>query len=319
MHTANQPKRQTLQRDEAQMRREELMLQGRMGNIDHKLLVLSGKGGVGKSTVAANLAAALAQAGKNVGLLDVDVHGPSIPKLMGIQEQSIPYIGEEIIPVKVSDNLAVMSIGFLVPIDREPVMWWGHRAYEAIHECLREVAWGRLDYLLVDPPPGTGDDLLSVAQLLGSPAAVIVVTTPQELAISGVRRCLAACNVLSLPVAGILENMWGFVCPKCREASGPGKRGSAKTVAMEMKVPFLGQVPFDLAIANAAECGVSLLHANVESPGAKAFSDVADAILTTDIEEDLRVQGESAEVTTGAPSDDDWSHVERTKEGLALE
>jgi ATP-binding protein involved in chromosome partitioning len=193
-----------------------------MGDIAHKLLVLSGKGGVGKSTVAANLAVSLARAGKRVGLLDVDIHGPSIPKLMGIQEQFSPSIREETIPAKVSDNLAVMSIGFLVPIEREPVMWWGHRAYEAIRECLQDVAWGRLDYLLVDPPPGTGDDLLSVAQLLGSPAAAIVVTTPQELAISGVRRCLAACNVLSLRVAGILENMCGFVCPKCSEASGPG-------------------------------------------------------------------------------------------------
>ncbi len=318
MNTASQSKPHISQRDEAQMRQGEFMVQGRMGDIAHTLLLLSGKGGVGKSTVAANLAVSLAQAGKRVGLLDVDLHGPSIPKLMGIQERFTPSTRKETIPVRLSDNLAVMSIGLLVPVEREPVMWWAHRAYDAIRECLQDVAWGRLDYLLVDPPPGTGDELLSVAQLLGSPAAAIVVTTSQELAILGVRRCLAFCHVLSLPVAGILENMCGFVCPKCGGTSGPAKPASAQAVAMEMKVRFLGQVSFDLRIADAAECSVPLLHANVGSPGAMAFSDVTDAILATDIEEDPGVPGEPGEVASEALTDNDWSHVERTKEGIAL-
>ena len=145
---ADQPTRKTPQRDEAQIRQDELVLQGRMGDIDHKLLVLSGKGGVGKSTVAANLAAALAQAGKRVGLLDVDVHGPSIPKLMGLEGCPVQVAGVELVPVKVSGNLSVMSIGFLLPSGKDPVIWRGPRKYRLIWQFLKDVLWGHLDYLV---------------------------------------------------------------------------------------------------------------------------------------------------------------------------
>jgi len=182
---------------------EEAKFEGRMADISNKLLVFSGKGGVGKSTVSANLAAALAHAGKRVGLLDIDVHGPSIPKLMGVETGQVRGDGKDLLPVKLNDNLAVMSIGFLLPSKQEPVIWRGPRKHGVIQQFLKDVAWGQLDYLVVDSPPGTGDEPMSIAQLVGSSAKAIVVTTPQAVAISDVRRCIAFCKEVSLPLTHI--------------------------------------------------------------------------------------------------------------------
>jgi len=304
MNTADQPKPQTPQRDEAQMRQEELMLQGRMGDIDHKLLVLSGKGGVGKSTVAANLAAALAQVGKHVGLLDVDVHGPSIPKLMGLEGRPVQIAGEELVPVKVNDNLSVMSIGFLLSSGKDPVIWRGPRKYHLIRQFLKDVLWGHLDYLVVDSPPGTGDEPLSVAQLVGSPAGAVIVTTPQEVAISDVRRCVSFCNTVSLPIVGIVENMSGFVCPKCGAKIDLFKRGGGMALALEMRVPFLGQIPIDTEVVMAGDAGIPLLGNGPQSPVAKAFSEVVDSILTGDAEQNLPRTPEDEPVAAGGPLHD---------------
>ena len=285
MNTASQSKRQTPQKDEAQMRQEELMLQSRMGDIDHKLLVLSGKGGVGKSTVAANLAVSLARAGKRVGLLDVDVHGPSIPKLMGLEVHPVQIAGEEIIPVKADDNLAVMSIGFLLASGKDAVIWRGPRKYHLIRQFLKDVLWGHLDYLVVDSPPGTGDEPLSVAQLVGSPAAAVVVTTPQEVAISDVRRCVSFCNTLSLPVLGIVENMSGLLCPKCGARIDLFKRGGGAALALEMGVPFLGRIPIDTEVVVTGDAGIPLCRDGPQSPAAMAFSDIVQSILGRDVQQ----------------------------------
>jgi len=286
MNTTSQSERQTVQKDEVEGRQEELMLQGRMGNIDHKLLVLSGKGGVGKSTVAANLAASLAGAGKRVGLLDVDVHGPSIPKLMGLEGRAVEVAGEELVPVRVSDNLHVMSIGFLLSSGKDPVIWRGPKKYHLIRQFLKDVAWGELDYLVVDSPPGTGDEPLSVTQLVGSPAGAVIVTTPQDVAISDVRRCISFCNTLSLPVVGIVENMSGFVCPWCGKKIDLFKRGGGMALALEMHVPFLGQIPIDPEVVTAGDAGMPLVHDGPQSPATKAFSDVVDSILAANAEQD---------------------------------
>jgi len=301
MSNTGQPERQIPQKDEAQMRREELMLQGRMENIGRKLLVLSGKGGVGKSTVAANLAAALARAGKRVGLLDVDVHGPSIPKLMGLEGRPVEIAGEELVPVKVSDNLSVMSIGFLLSSGKDPVIWRGPRKYHLIRQFLKDVLWGNLDYLVVDSPPGTGDEPLSVAQLVGSPAGAVIVTTPQEVAISDVRRCVSFCNAVSLPIVGIVENMSGFVCPKCGEKIDLFKRGGGMALALEMQVPFLGQIPVDTEVVMAGDAGMPLLRNGPQSPAAKAFTDVVDSILVTDTEHDSPLEDKTREQKAAAP------------------
>jgi len=268
--------------DPSQQEQEELVLQNRMAEIRHKLLVLSGKGGVGKSTVAANLAAALARAGKQVGILDVDIHGPSIPRMMGVGDHAIQMVGEQIFPARVNERLAVMSIGFLLPSDRDPVIWRGPMKHGAIRQFLKDVTWGKLDYLVVDSPPGTGDEPLSAAKMVGSSAGAIVVTTPQDVAIADVRRCVGFCQTLSLPVIGIVENMSGLVCPKCGERIDLFKRGGGKALALEMGVPFLGQIPIDPEIVMMGDAGIPFLREGPRSPAAAAFSEVVDTILAAD-------------------------------------
>ncbi|MBN2293974.1 MAG: Mrp/NBP35 family ATP-binding protein [Pirellulales bacterium] len=251
-----------------------------MCQIDNKLLVLSGKGGVGKSTVAANLAIALSQAGKRVGLLDIDIHGPSIPRLTGVKTGQIQMVGEELLPVKVNDNLSVMSIGFMLPNDNAPVIWRGPRKHGVIQQFLSNVIWGPLDYLVVDAPPGTGDEPMSIAQLVGSEAGAIIVTTPQELAISDVRRCVTFCEQVSLSIVGILENMSGLLCPKCGEKIDLFKRGGGMALALEMGVPFLGQIPIDPEVVMTGDAGTPLLRDGPQSAAAKAFTKVVDTIIS---------------------------------------
>lgn len=264
-----------------QQQQAERALHERMSQIGHKLLVLSGKGGVGKSTVAANLAMSLSESGKKVGLLDVDVHGPSIPGLFGLNGQQVGLVGEEIIPVKVSDNLSVMSIGFLLPSNKDPVIWRGPRKFGVIQQFLKDVHWGPLDYLIVDAPPGTGDEPLSVAQLVGDGAEAIVVTTPQQVAVSDVRRCITFCHEVSLPVMGILENMSGFVCPKCGERVDLFKSEGGKTLAEEMDVPFLGAIPLDPEIVTAGDSGKPSLHRDSEAASAQEFNTVVDTMVAS--------------------------------------
>ncbi|MBN1908632.1 MAG: Mrp/NBP35 family ATP-binding protein [Pirellulales bacterium] len=265
--------------DQSEQQREEKMLADRMDQIGHKLLVLSGKGGVGKSTVAASLAIALARAGKKVGLLDIDVHGPSIPGIMGLVGQQLSLLGEEILPVGFKDGLAVMSIGFLLPSGREPVIWRGPRKYSLIRQFLKDVMWGQLDYLVVDSPPGTGDEPLSVTQLIGPRAEAIVVTTPQQVAVADVRRCISFCEAVSLPIRGILENMSGLVCPKCGEHIDLFKSGGGKALAEEMNVPLLGSIPIDPDVVTAGDAGAPPLDPDGQGPAARAFAAVVKTIL----------------------------------------
>lgn len=267
--------------DESKRQAEELVLQGRMERIGRKLLVLSGKGGVGKSTVAANLAVSLARAGKKVGLLDIDVHGPSIPKLMGLDERQIVGTDEGMLPVKVDDHLAVMSIGFLVGGKNTPVIWRGPMKYGVIRQFLKDVVWGDLDYLVVDSPPGTGDEPLSVAQLIGSGAGAIIVTTPQDVAIADVRRCVSFCKSLSLPVVGIVENMSGFTCPKCGERLNLFKTGGGKALADEMSVPFLGAVPIDPDIVTSGDIGKPFTEKYADGLGGTVFANIVSLIQNT--------------------------------------
>jgi ATP-binding protein involved in chromosome partitioning len=265
--------------DDAQRKHDEQVLQDRMKYIRRKLLVLSGKGGVGKSTVAANLAVALAQSGRHVGLLDIDVHGPSIPHVLGLDGHQIAIAGEALLPVRVSEQLVVMSIGFLLPDRVQPVIWRGPRKYSLIRQFLKDVAWGHLDYLVVDSPPGTGDEPLAIAQLVGSPAAAVIVTTPQDLAIADVRRCVSFCNAVSLPVAGIVENMSGLVCPTCGERIDVFKRGGGKALADEMNVPFLGTIPIHPEIVASCDAGTPLAAAHRQNPISRAFAGIVHAIL----------------------------------------
>ena len=251
-----------------------------MAEIQHKLLVLSGKGGVGKSTVAVNLAIALAKAGCQVGLLDVDIHGPSVPKLTGLEGQTVRSDGVAVLPVRVSDNLTVMSIGFLLTGKADAVIWRGPLKFNVIRQFLKDVAWGTLEYLVIDCPPGTGDEPLSVAQLAGPNAEAIIVTTPQELSISDVRRCVTFCRQVNLPVLGVLENMSGFVCPQCGARIDLFKVGGGETLARETKVPFLGRIPFDPEIVVSGDSGMPFAGRNVNGPSAAALRAVVERLLS---------------------------------------
>ncbi|MFH1418177.1 MAG: Mrp/NBP35 family ATP-binding protein [Planctomycetota bacterium] len=265
--------------EESQRQAEELALRNRMEKIGQKLLVLSGKGGVGKSTVAANLAVSLASAGKTVGLLDIDVHGPSIPRLMGLEGRQITGGEGGMLPVRMNDNLAVMSIGFLLPGRGEPVIWRGPRKHGVIRQFLKDVAWGNLDYLVVDSPPGTGDEPMSVAQLVGASAGAVIVTTPQDVAIADVRRCVSFCNTLSLPVVGIVENMSGYTCPKCGESIDLFKTGGGKALAEEMRVPLLGTIPIDPDIVTSGDAGRPFVDTQKQTSASQAFAGIVQSIV----------------------------------------
>ena len=236
---------------------EERMLAQRMAQIKHKILVLSGKGGVGKSTVATNLAVALSENDNKVGILDVDIHGPSVPKMLGVENQSLQVgtLPDLIAPIRVKSNLVAMSIGFLLADQDDAVIWRGPRKSPVIKQFLKDVEWGDLDYLVVDLPPGTGDEPLSIAQMIDDADGAIVVTTPQEVALADVRKSIDFCKQLNVPILGVVENLSGFICPACGEVTDVFKRGGAEKMCNEMNLPFAGRIPLTPAIVDAGDNG----------------------------------------------------------------
>jgi len=265
-----------------QMQAEQEQIRKRVKQIKHQILVLSGKGGVGKSTVAVNLAVSLALAGKKVGLLDIDIHGPSIPKVLNLESKAIQAVGDTILPVEMSENLKVMSIGFLLRGSSDAVIWRGPMKYQMIKQFLKDVQWGNLDFLIVDSPPGTGDEPLSIVQLLENADGAVIVTTPQEVALSDVRKCITFCRNLNLPVLGVLENMSGFVCPKCGQRTDVFKSGGGEIMAGQMDVPFLGRIPIDPQIVESCDSGRPFVHHYNQSQTAKAFEKILNPILELD-------------------------------------
>ncbi len=265
-----------------QMQAEQEQIRQRIKQIKHQILVLSGKGGVGKSTVAVNLAVSLALSGKKVGLLDIDIHGPSIPKILNLEGKAIRAAGDVILPVETLENLKVMSIGFLLRGSSDAVIWRGPMKYQIIKQFLKDVQWGNLDFLIVDSPPGTGDEPLSVVQLLENADGAIIVTTPQEVALSDVRRCITFCHNLRLPVLGVLENMSGFVCPNCGEKTDVFKSGGGEIMAGQMHVRFLGRIPIDPQIVQACDSGRPFVYHYNQSQTAKAFEKILNPILELD-------------------------------------
>ncbi|MHB8121938.1 MAG: P-loop NTPase [Desulfuromonadaceae bacterium] len=243
---------------------ERRLLTSRLCRIKHKIVVLSGKGGVGKSTIAVNLAMALHLAGKKVGLLDVDIHGPSIPTMLGLEGRQVMEGGGELQPVDL-DGMKVISLGFFLKDQDEAVIWRGPMKTGVITQFIRDVAWGDLDYLIVDSPPGTGDEPLSVCQTLEGADGAVIVTTPQKIAAVDVRKSISFCRQMNLPVLGVIENMNGFVCPKCGELTAVFQSGGGRLMADDMGVPFLGSVPIDPQIAEAGDSGVAFLQRYADS------------------------------------------------------
>jgi len=247
--------------------------------VRHKVLVFSGKGGVGKSTVAANIAAALAAEGHRVGLLDIDFHGPSIPRLMGVSGQAPRHSGDEgIIPFEAAGGVKVMSIGLLLREAGSAIIWRGPMKMNVIKQLLRDVRWGELDCLVVDSPPGTGDEPLSVTQLVPGVDGAVLVTTPQAVSADDVRRSVDFCRKLDLPVIGIIENMSGFCCPHCGRRSHPFKSDGGRLLAAETGIRFLGSIPIDPQVVASSDDGRPFCTAQPESAASAAFLDAIKPI-----------------------------------------
>jgi len=270
---------------------DEQRLQEQLGRIRHKIIVMSGKGGVGKSTVAVNLAIALALAGKRVGLLDVDIHGPSIPKMLHLEHASAQAKNGTIQPVEKA-GIKVMSIGFLLRDRDDALIWRGPMKMGVIKQFLKDVAWGDLDYLVIDAPPGTGDEPLSVAQLAAPLDGAIVVTTPQGVATADVRKSIMFCRQLDLPVLGVVENMSGFACPHCAMVTDIFNAGGGEQMAQDMGVRFLGRIPMDPSIGQACDAGEPFIYHYNKTETAKAFESLFAPVLSL-----LDASGETAEQT----------------------
>jgi len=248
-----------------------------MCRIRHKIVVLSGKGGVGKSTVAVNLATALALNGLRVGLLDVDIHGPSVPTMLGLENENLQGNAGALFPIEFG-GLKVMSLGFLLKNPDDAVIWRGPMKMGVIKQFLTDVQWGDLDYLVVDVPPGTGDEPLSVCQLIQPLDGAVVVTTPQKVASVDVRKSISFCRKLDVPVLGVVENMSGFVCPKCGEVTQILPEGGGRKIASDMNVPFLGAIPMDPAVAQSGDAGLAFISHYKASPTLKIMQDILDQI-----------------------------------------
>jgi Mrp family chromosome partitioning ATPase len=259
---------------------ERQKLQAKLCRIRQKILVLSGKGGVGKSTVAVNLAVAFSLAGRKAGLLDVDIHGPSVPTMLGLEGVALREADGELLPVETA-GLKVLSLGFFLRNQDDAVIWRGPLKMKAIQQFLQDVAWGDLDILIIDSPPGTGDEPLSVCQLLGKVDGAVIVTTPQKVAAVDVRKSISFCRQVGVPVLGVVENMSGFACPRCGEITPILRSGGGRRIAEDMRVPFLGSIPMDPKIAEACDEGRPYVASFAESPTAAIMRDIVARLSTS--------------------------------------
>jgi ATP-binding protein involved in chromosome partitioning len=245
-------------------------------DVNKIVMVISGKGGVGKSTVAGNLALALAKNGQKIGLLDIDIHGPNLPKMLGVDKERLQSPEENRIePVRISENLKLVSMAFLLPEESQAIIWRGPLKIKVIQQFLRDINWGKLDWLIVDSPPGTGDEPLSMAQLVPASSAIIV-TTPQEVSILDVKKSIDFAKKLNLRLLGIVENMSGFRCPHCGKEIPLFKEGGGKKLAKEMGITFLGAIPIDPEIVQSADKGILYVEKFPDSPATKALKKIAD-------------------------------------------
>ena len=249
-----------------------------LSKIKNKLLVMSGKGGVGKSSVSAGLAIRLADLGFQVGVLDIDIHGPSMAGIMGLKGLLDISQEKKVIPHIVSDNLSVVSMQSLMTDSNQPIIWRGPAKSGVIRQFVSEVAWGDLDFLIIDAPPGTGDEPLSAAQTIKE-ARALIVTTPQDVALSDVRKSINFCRVINMDILGLVENMGPFECPCCGKTLALFKSDGGKLTASQMAVPFLGTLPFDPQVVKACDEGRPMaLHQNaVQFSGAMA--QIADKVI----------------------------------------
>jgi ATP-binding protein involved in chromosome partitioning len=247
-----------------------------LGKIRFKIMVMSGKGGVGKSTVAVNLTAVLAMDGMRVGILDADIHGPNVPKMWGADWRPLQSGGEGIRPIEVLPNVKLISMGFLLPNPDSPVVWRGPIKHTAIKQFLGDVEWGDLDFLIIDLPPGTGDEPLSVVHLIEGVDGAIIVTTPQDVALMDSRKTVNFSRMLKVPVIGIVENMSGLKCPECGHLIPLFKIGGGEKASKDLGVPFLGRVPIDPEVVQKSDSGTPYVVSYPDSEVTKAFQEIAE-------------------------------------------
>ena len=264
---------------DARLAQQDIAITKSLGQIKNKILVMSGKGGVGKSTVAANLALCLAKKGHKVGLMDVDLHGPDVCRMLNLTGTlKAPDNPDDLVPpLRYSDNLKVVSLEYMMKDRDDAIIWRGPLKIQAIRQFVADMAWGELDYLIVDAPPGTGDEPLSVAQTIPGVQAVVV-TTPQAVALADVRKSINFCKAVEMPIIGVIENMAGFVCPHCNETVDIFSTGGGEQTARDFDLPFLGRIPMDQHVVTAGDSGTPYLSSDEETPAIKAFDAVVTAV-----------------------------------------
>jgi ATP-binding protein involved in chromosome partitioning len=266
--------------DMAQKQQEQqAMIKDTLAKIKHKIFVLSGKGGVGKSSVSANLAASLSKKGYKTGLMDVDVHGPSIAHMLGLTELlDLTEDQKRLKPKQVNENLKVVSVQALMQDKDQAIIWRGPAKTGMIQQFVGNVEWGELDFLIIDAPPGTGDEPLTVVQTIPEALGVIV-TTPQEVALSDIRKSISFCKTVKLKTLGIIENMAAFKCPHCSESIDLFKNGGGEKTAKAQGLDFLGSLPFDTKVVASGDNGVPIMFEDTETEFTKAFETIVDNII----------------------------------------
>ncbi len=254
---------------------EDVHVMESLQKIKNKLIVMSGKGGVGKTSVSVNLSIALAAKGYKVGIMDVDLHGPDVPRMLGLEGMLTLNQNQKFIPISYSKNLQAVSVESLTQNKDDAIIWRGPIKHSAIRQFVADVEWGKLDFLIIDAPPGTGDEPLSVVQTIKD-AKAIIVTTPQEVALADIRKSINFCKTVKMEIFGLIENMSGFTCPKCGEKIDLFGTGGGERTADAMGVTFLGKIPFDLNVVSCGDTGVSFQEKYKDSPVTKAFADIAE-------------------------------------------
>jgi Mrp family chromosome partitioning ATPase len=243
--------------------------------IKNKFMVMSGKGGVGKTSTSVNLAMALSKKGFKVGIMDVDMHGPDVPRMLGLEGMLDLTQNQKLNPMRYSDNLKAVSIESLTQSKDDAIIWRGPIKFSAIRQFISDVEWGTLDFLIIDSPPGTGDEPLTIAQVI-SDAKAIIVTTPQEVSLADVRKSINFCKTVKMELFGLIENMSGFACPHCGETVDLFGHGGGERTAKDMGIPFLGRIPFDPNVVVCGDSGVSFQEKYADSPVTRAFEDIAE-------------------------------------------